>query len=250
MSQIHHAHDVRDFMHTLGSDYRLRLPRLFRPVALVGIIALVLAGILWYILPTSQGVALATLILALVLLIPTGLLWLVINRLQGRRFTIRDRFLKAVPWRGDEHVLDVGTGSGIMLFGCAKHLTTGKAIGIDIWLPNAGGGTEATFWKNAHVEGVAGRVELQNVDARKMSFENDSFDVIVSSFALHHIGHSAAEREQAIREMLRVLKPGGTIALADIAQIINPTADLLQRSGITSIERKGRVFMSIIGRKA
>jgi SAM-dependent methyltransferase len=237
-------------MHTLGADYRLRLPPVFRHVAFVGIIALVVAGVLWYALPTSQGVALAVLVLALAALVVTGMVWLIVNRLQGRRFRIRDRIVKAISWRGDEQVLDVGTGSGIMLFGCAKRLTTGKAVGIDIWLPKAGGGTEHTFWKNAHVEGVQRRVELQKVDARQMTFEDESFDVIVSSFALHHIGHSAAEREQAVREMVRVLKPGGTIALADIAGIMNPTAALLQRSGITSIERSGHLFMTVIGRKA
>jgi arsenite methyltransferase len=248
MRQIH-THGVAPFMHTLGADYTLKLPPMFRPVALVGVIALIAAGVLWYALPASRGAALAAFVLALLLLVPALILWLVVNQLQGRRFRMRDRFVKAVPWRGDEQVLDVGTGSGIMLFGLAKHLTTGKAIGIDLYLPNAGGGTEEIFWKNAHLEGLANRVELQNVDARQMPFENQSFDVIVSTFALHHIG-GAADREQALREMVRTLKSGGTIALADIAQMIDPAADLLQRSGITSIQRNGRVFVSIIGRKA
>src|SRR5262245_5697095 len=234
MSQIHHAHGVRDFMHTLGADYQLRIPSVFRPIVLVGVFALIAAGILWYAIPASGEIARAALVLALLLLIPTGVFWLVINRLQGQRFSIRDRVINAVPWRGDEHVLDVGTGSGIMLFGLAKRLTNGKAIGIDLYLPNAGGGTEETFWKNAHIEGVAGRVELQNIDARQMPFDNQSFDVIVSTFALHHIGNSA-EREKALREMVRVLKPGGTIALSDIAQMIDPAADFLALSGITSI---------------
>jgi ubiquinone/menaquinone biosynthesis C-methylase UbiE len=83
-----------------------------------------------------------------------------------------------------------------------------------------------------------------------MPFEDQSFDVIVSTFALHHIGHSQTDREQALREMVRTLKPGGTIALCDIAQMVDPAADFLRGSGITSLERKGRVFVSIIGRKA
>lgn len=249
MRQIH-THGVTPFMHTLGADYTLKLPPYFRPIILVGIVALVAAGILRYTAPASSSLALAALVLALLLLVPAFILWFVVSQLQGRRFRIRERFINAVPWRGDEHVLDVGTGSGIMLFGLAKYLTTGKAIGIDLYLPNAGGGTEEIFWKNAHTEGLASRVELQNVDARKMPFEDESFDVIVSTFALHHIGHGAADREQALREMLRTLKTGGTIALCDIARMIDPAADFLKRSGITSIERKGRVFVSIIGRKA
>jgi ubiquinone/menaquinone biosynthesis C-methylase UbiE len=249
MRQIH-THGVTPFMHTLGADYTLKLPPMFRPVVLIGVTALVVAGILRYAIPTTPGLAIAALGLALLLLFPMFILWLVVNQLQGRRYRIRERFIKAVPWRGDEHVLDVGTGSGIMLFGLAKHLTTGKAIGIDLYLPDAGGGTEEIFWKNAHLEGLVNRVELQNVDARKMPFEDQSFDVIVSTFALHHIGHGAADREQALREMVRTLRPGGTIALADIAQMIDPAADLLRQSGITVIDRKGRIFVSIIGRKA
>jgi SAM-dependent methyltransferase len=248
MRQIYHTHGVRDFMHNLGTDYNLRLPPTFWHVVLVGVLALVAAGVLSQV--AGQQIALAALTLALVVLIPAAALWVIFNRLQGTRFRIRDRFINAVPWRGDEHVLDVGTGSGIMLFGLAKRLTTGKAIGIDLYLPNAGGGTKEIFWKNAHLEGLANRVELQNVDARKMPFEDESFDVIVSTFALHHIGHSAADREQALREMLRTLKPGGTIALCDIARMIDPTAEFLRHSGITSIQRNGRVFVSIIGHKA
>jgi ubiquinone/menaquinone biosynthesis C-methylase UbiE len=237
-------------MHTLGADYNLRLPHTFWVAVLAGVLALVAAGVASQVAPASQGIALAALALALVLLVPAAALWLVFNLLQGRRLRIRDRFIKAVAWRGDEQVLDVGTGSGITLFGLAKRLTTGKAIGIDIWLPNAGGGTEHTFWKNAHAEGLERRVELQNVDARQMPYQDESFDVIVSTFALHHIGHSASDREQALGEMVRTLKPGGTIALCDIARMIDPAADFLRRSGITSIERNGRVFVSIIGRKA
>lgn len=245
MSQIHIPH-----VHAIGADYNLRLPSLFRHLALVGVVGLLAAAISWYGLRVSQGLTLLILILGLALLLPTIVLWVFIGILQGARLRIRDRIANAVRWRGDEQILDVGTGSGITLFGSAKHLTTGKATGIDIWLPNAGGGTAEQFWKNARAEGLERRVELQNVDARQMPFENESFDVITSSAALHHIGHSADDREQALREMVRVLKPGGTIALCDIASMIDPAADFLQRSGITLIERHGRIAPTIIGHKA
>ena len=118
----------------------------------------------------------------------------------------------------------------------AKRLTTGKAIGIDIWLPNAGGGTEHTFWKNAHVEGLERRVELQNVDARQMPFEDKSFDVIVSTFALHHIGHGAADREQALREMLarrRQLRERARVSLPSFkGRGLQPGVDLEDRSAL------------------
>lgn len=49
------------------------------------------------------------------------------------KFGHRDRMLKLHNWRGDEQVLDVGTGRGLLLVGAARRLTTGHATGIDIW---------------------------------------------------------------------------------------------------------------------
>ena len=41
----------------------------------------------------------------------------------------RDELIGAIPWRGDEQVLDVGCGRGLLLIAAAKRLTSGKAIG-------------------------------------------------------------------------------------------------------------------------
>src|SRR5579871_678286 len=48
---------------------------------------------------------------------------------------LRDRMLDSLPWRGDEQVLDIGCGRGLMLIGAAKRLTSGRAMGVDIWRP-------------------------------------------------------------------------------------------------------------------
>ena len=45
----------------------------------------------------------------------------------------RDKLLDLVEWSGQERVLDVGCGRGLMLIGAAKRLSSGKAIGIDLW---------------------------------------------------------------------------------------------------------------------
>jgi arsenite methyltransferase len=132
------------------------------------------------------------------------------------RLILRESILNSISWRGDEQVLDVGCGRGLLLVGVAKRLQAGHAVGLDIWpqAKNNHNGTEAAM-ENARIAGVAERVELKNADIRELPAPNASFDVIVSSLAIHTIS-DAAGRESAIREMARVLKPGGQLALADI----------------------------------
>ena len=118
--------------------------------------------------------------------------------------------------RGEERVLDVGCGHGLMLITAAKHLPTGKATGLDLWQTEdqAGNNPEATL-ANARLEGVADRIELKTGDARQLPFPESAFDAVTSSWALHNI-YDQAGREKAMREIARVLKPGGRAAILDI----------------------------------
>lgn len=120
-----------------------------------------------------------------------------------------ERLLSKISWRGDEQVLDAGCGSGLLLIGAAKRLTTGKATGL-----LSGNKPEATM-ENARREGVGDRVEVKTGDMRKMPFPDASFDVIVSRAAIHNL-HSAEDRAAAVREIARVLKPGGLALIDDI----------------------------------
>jgi arsenite methyltransferase len=140
---------------------------------------------------------------------------LAVLRRKAGKLILREKILNSISWRGDEQVLDVGCGRGLLLIGAAKRLQAGHAVGIDIWplAEQNHDGAEATL-ENARIEGVAERVELKNADARELPLPDTSFDVIVSSLAIHTIP-DATGRESAIREMARVLKPGGQLALAD-----------------------------------
>lgn len=149
---------------------------------------------------------------------------------------LRDKIIRSIAWRGDENVLDVGCGHGLMLLAAAKRLTTGHATGIDIWsqADQANNGPEATL-KNAQLEGVADRVTVQNADARKLPFPDASFDVVLSSFVIHNL-HSVKDRAQIIREINRVLKPGGQLAIADI-QHTRQYSKTLRGLGWTNLRR-------------
>ena len=85
--------------------------------------------------------------------------------------------------------------------------------------------------------GVRGRIELHTGDMRRLPFPDASFDVITSSLAIHSIDDKAG-REQALAEILRVLKPGGTALIADIRHGAQYARYLSRQPGIV-VERRG-----------
>ena len=63
-------------------------------------------------------------------------------------------------------------------------------------------------------EGVNGRVELRTEDASHMSFPDGSFEVVVSNLCIHNIPKQPG-RDQACREIARVLRPSGMAVISD-----------------------------------
>jgi ubiquinone/menaquinone biosynthesis C-methylase UbiE len=144
---------------------------------------------------------------------------------------VRDRLVAALALSGDERVLDAGCGLGLALIGCARKLTTGKAVGIDLWAAKdlSNNHPEATR-ANAAAEGVADRVEVETGDITRLPFPDASFDAIVSMTVVHNIPSRDA-RDQALRELVRVLRPGGRIALFDLLHASRYT-EVLQAAGM------------------
>ncbi|MBS0198190.1 MAG: class I SAM-dependent methyltransferase [Planctomycetes bacterium] len=145
--------------------------------------------------------------------------------------------LKPGGWRGDETVLDVGCGLGVMLIGAAKRLSTGTATGIDIWqTQDLSGNNPDAARENARREGVADRVTILTADMRKIPFPDSHFDVVVSNAAIHNV-YKADERATALREIARVLKPGGACILADVRHEAQYTS-VLRAAGVTDVQRR------------
>jgi SAM-dependent methyltransferase len=130
-----------------------------------------------------------------------------------------EKMLDLIHLRGDEAVLDVGCERGLVLTAAARRLSVGKAFGIDIWNKQDQSGNDQKVTKeNAEKEGVAERVEVISGDMRALPFPDGYFDVVVSSLAIHNI-HHRGERNKAISEVMRLLKPGGQIAILDFQYV-------------------------------
>jgi SAM-dependent methyltransferase len=227
------------------ADYNVRFPALVVYLALLSLALFAAAFLLRETIPLVAGVSAVT---GVIVLLITLRFWLFVFQIQGRRQQMRQRLVHGLQLRGDEQILDVGTGSGVLVLECAKHLTTGKGIGIDIYDPHSGGGTPKLFWKNAHAEGVAGKVELLPMDARQMTFEAAKFDAVISSGAMHHMG-GVADRQRVLHEMMRVLKPHGKIAIYDIAPIIHECDHVMREMGLVNIQQEQDVLHLITAEK-
>lgn len=225
-------------------DYGLDAPKLVRRFAVRGALFIAFAGILYYSnRTTSPGAAAA--IAAMLLAVGVTFLMIAVIMVWSSRVTkpkVIDRILDSIPWRGDESVLDVGCGRGLFLISAAKRLKSGKATGVDIWRSEdlSGNSADATM-NNAKAEGLANRIKIENTDARKLPFGANSFDVVVSSLAIHNIDGST-ERAKALREIARVLKPGGYLAIFDIFYT-GEYAKLLGQLGFSDVQLSPLTFL-------
>jgi len=106
-------------------------------------------------------------------------------------------------------------------------------VGVDVWRRRAlSGNSRAAAERNAVAEGVRDRVEVADADARDLPFADGSFDVVVSSLAISNI-RDAGGRAQALREAVRVLRPGGRLRIVD--QGADRYAAVLREAGCTGV---------------
>ncbi len=111
------------------------------------------------------------------------------------------RLVRHAGVRAGQRVLDVGCGTGVVAITAARR--GAQVTGLDLTPPLLEQARE-----NGRIAGVT--VEWLEDDAESLPFEDATFDVVLSQF-----GHMFAPRpEVALAEMLRVLKPGGTIAFS------------------------------------
>ncbi len=116
---------------------------------------------------------------------------------------VREAVLKAAEVNSNDIVLDVGAGTGFLTEGAAK--VARKVIGLDL--------SEAMTEKA--IPKLKGKnVEFKIGDVQKILLENSSVQVVMGNMILHH----CPRPRDAIKEMVRVLAPGGRLVLSDLTE--------------------------------
>ena len=150
------------------------------------------------------------------------------------KFALRERVVNAVVWRGDEVVVDLGAGAGLLALAAAAR-TSGSVICVDLFIgKDLSGNTPQRLRHNAEALGVADRVQILQVDVRDTGLPDASVDVVLSSLCLHNLPTRSA-RTAALAELRRVVRPGGTVVITDLGHVDDEYAPYLGRVGMTVV---------------
>jgi ubiquinone/menaquinone biosynthesis C-methylase UbiE len=123
---------------------------------------------------------------------------------------------------GNETVLDLGAGS---------ELPEGKVICVDL-----SDEMLAILRKRANRKGIAKNIRIVKADASSTGIDGETCDLAVSSALFHEL----EKPEKALAEMVRVVKPGGSIVVADFRDIRMPHGK--QTYGPVSVEKLTELF--------
>jgi ubiquinone/menaquinone biosynthesis C-methylase UbiE len=126
-----------------------------------------------------------------------------------REKKIRGALLDAADIRDGARVLDLGCGTGSLVVMLKARQPAARVAAID---PDP----KALAIARGKAERAGAQVEFQQAFGDSLPFEAAAFDRAVSSFMFHHL--TEPEKDATLREVHRVLAPGGTLHVLDFAE--------------------------------
>lgn len=115
-------------------------------------------------------------------------------------------FIEFLELEETASVLEIGSGLGILAQDVARVVTKGEVYGVE-YSPE----------QLARAEVSVPNLHLTRGDAHRLEFEDERFDVVYCRYVLEHVAAPA----QVLREMRRVLKPGGRVFVQENNILVN-----------------------------
>jgi ubiquinone/menaquinone biosynthesis C-methylase UbiE len=139
----------------------------------------------------------------------------------------------------DARILEVGAGRGGLTALLQERFHPARLVGTDFDPAQVEAAREflASRWGS-----IPANVELQAVDALRIPFADGSFDLVFAMMMLHHVEERHDEyrrRPEALREIQRVLRPGGTLVYSEIFRRADLRATLRELRFVPLVERLG-----------
>jgi ubiquinone/menaquinone biosynthesis C-methylase UbiE len=125
-----------------------------------------------------------------------------------------DVVLGQLAWDGQGEALDIGTGQGALAVALAVRKPLARVTGVDLWATDWAY-SKAACERNAAALGVGDRVRFARVSAAALPFDDASMAAVVSHFVFHEVRDGGGPLG-ALKEAVRVLKPGGAFSVQDM----------------------------------
>lgn len=128
--------------------------------------------------------------------------------------TWRKRAIKSIAEEGPQQILDIACGTGDFSIEIAQHTNPETMItGLDL-----SEGMLQVMDRKVKEEGLSGRIRTQQGNSESMDFAGCTFDRVTIAFGIRNFEN----RETALKEILRVLKPGGRLVILELSVPSNP----------------------------
>ncbi len=126
----------------------------------------------------------------------------------------RKKLFKKLAVKPGDFALDLCCGTGDLTIALAQQVgPSGNVVGLDF-----NEDMLALAYDKVLTAGVEKEVQLRQADAMNLPYEDESFNIVTIGFGLRNV----PDANQVLREVYRVLKPGGKFAVLETSQPTNP----------------------------
>ena len=146
----------------------------------------------------------------------------------------RRKAIEALRPFAPQTMLDIATGTGDFAILAAQMLQPRRLIGADI-----SEGMMQIGRQKVREQGLQDIISLEREDCLALSYPADSFDAVTAAFGIRNF----ADLERGLREMQRVLKPGGHLSIVELTQPVSfPMKQLFRIYSHTVLPLYGRLI--------